>query len=209
MGQLHNFNAKIKMTTEENKTEIQENAMPAGRQENLPQETGAEGTEATEQENIKPITEAIEIIEKQLNAKVEELNDKYIRLYSEFDNYRKRTQKEKIELHKTAGEDIFKILLPVLDDFERAMIAMNEAKDITAVKEGVELIFNKLRNGLQQKGLAAMETKGQAFDADIHEAITNIPAPSEDLKGKVVEELEKGYSLNGKVIRFAKVIVGN
>ena len=197
------------MTTEENKTEIQENAMPAGRQENLPQETGAEGTEATEQENIKPITEAIEIIEKQLNAKVEELNDKYIRLYSEFDNYRKRTQKEKIELHKTAGEDIFKILLPVLDDFERAMIAMNEAKDITAVKEGVELIFNKLRNGLQQKGLAAMETKGQAFDADIHEAITNIPAPSEDLKGKVVEELEKGYSLNGKVIRFAKVIVGN
>ena len=197
------------MTTEENKTEIQENAMPAGRQENLPQETGAEGTEATEQENIKPITEAIEIIEKQLNAKVEELNDKYIRLYSEFDNYRKRTQKEKVELHKTAGEDIFKVLLPVLDDFERAMIAMNEAKDITAVKEGVELIFNKLRNGLQQKGLTAMESKGQAFDADIHEAITNIPAPNEDLKGKVVEELEKGYSLNGKVIRFAKVIVGN
>jgi molecular chaperone GrpE len=202
MGRLHNFNAKNKMTTEENKSEIQEN-------ENLPQETGAEASEAIEQESIKPITEAIENIEKQLNAKVEELNDKYIRLYSEFDNYRKRTQKEKIELHKTAGEDIFKILLPVLDDFERAMIAMNEAKDITAVKEGVELIFNKLRSGLQQKGLAAMESKGQAFDADIHEAITNIPAPSEDLKGKVVEELEKGYSLNGKVIRFAKVIVGN
>jgi molecular chaperone GrpE len=202
MGRLHNFNAKNKMTTEENKTEIQEN-------ENLPQETGAEDTEATEQESIKPITEAIENIEKQLNAKVEELNDKYIRLYSEFDNYRKRTQKEKIELHKTAGEDIFKIMLPVLDDFERAMNAMNEAKDITAVKEGVELIFNKLKNGLQQKGLAAMESKGQAFDADIHEAITNVPAPSEDLKGKVVEELEKGYSLNGKVIRFAKVIVGN
>jgi molecular chaperone GrpE len=190
------------MTTEENKTEIQEN-------ENIPQETGAENSEATEQENIKPITEAIENIEKQLNAKVEELNDKYIRLYSEFDNYRKRTQKEKIELHKTAGEDIFKTLLPVLDDFERAMNAMNEAKDITAVKEGVELIFNKLKNGLQQKGLAAMESKGQTFDADIHEAITNIPAPSEDLKGKVVEELEKGYSLNGKVIRFAKVIVGS
>lgn len=190
------------MTTEENKTEIQEN-------ENLPQETEAEGNELTEEENIKPITEAIENIEKQLNAKVEELNDKYIRLYSEFDNYRKRTQKEKIELHKTAGEDIFKVLLPVLDDFERAMNAVNEAKDIAAVKEGVELIFNKLKNGLQQKGLAAMESKGQAFDADIHEAITNIPAPSEDLKGKVVEELEKGYSLNGKVIRFAKVIVGN
>jgi molecular chaperone GrpE len=202
MEQLHNFNANYKMTTEENKTEIQEN-------ENVPQETGVENSEATEQENIKPITEAIEDIEKQLNAKVEELNDKYIRLYSEFDNYRKRTQKEKLELHKTAGEDILKILLPVLDDFERAMNAMNEAKDITAVKEGVELIFNKLKNGLQQKGLAAMESKGLAFNADIHEAITNIPAPSEDLKGKVVEELEKGYSLNGKVIRFAKVIVGN
>ncbi len=201
-GGLDNVNAKNKMTTEENKTEIQEN-------ENIPQGTGIEENQNTEQENIQPITEAIENIEKQLNAKVEELNDKYIRLYSEFDNYRKRTQKEKIELHKTAGEDIFKVLLPILDDFERAMIAMNEAKDITAVKEGVELIFNKLRTNLQQKGLAAMESKGQNFDADIHEAITNIPAPSEDLKGKVVEELEKGYSLNGKVIRFAKVIVGN
>lgn len=191
------------MTTEE----IQENKETV-------QETSNEQNQSTEQEQstIKPITETIEDIEKQLNAKVEELNDKYIRLYSEFDNYRKRTQKEKIELHKTAGEDIFKLLLPVLDDFERAMSAMsamNEAKDITAVKEGVELIFNKLKNGLQQKGLTVMESKGQAFDADIHEAITNIPAPNEDLKGKVVEELEKGYSLNGKVIRFAKVIVGN
>lgn len=190
------------MTTEENKAEVQEN-------DNTLKENNAEENQANEQENIKPITEAIEDIEKQLNAKVEELNDKYIRLYSEFDNYRKRTQKEKIELHKTAGEDIFKILLPVLDDFERAMNAMNDAKDVNAVKEGVELIFNKLRNSLQQKGLAAMESKGQAFDADIHEAVTNIPAPNEDLKGKIVEELEKGYSLNGKVIRFAKVIVGN
>ena len=135
-GGLDNVNAKNKMTTEENKTEIQEN-------ENIPQGTGIEENQNTEQENIQPITEAIENIEKQLNAKVEELNDKYIRLYSEFDNYRKRTQKEKIELHKTAGEDIFKVLLPILDDFERAMIAMNEAKDITAVKEGVELICNK------------------------------------------------------------------
>jgi len=129
-------------------------------------------------------------------------------LYSEFDNYRKRTQKEKIELHKTAGEDVFKILLPVLDDFERAMNAMNDAKDIAAVKEGIELIYNKMKNSLQQKGLAAMESKGEVFNADIHEAITNISAPTEDLKGKIVEEVEKGYSLNGKVIRFAKVIVG-
>jgi len=146
---------------------------------------------------------------KSLQQKIEEMNDKYLRLYSEFDNYRKRTQKEKIELHKSAGEDVFKILLPVLDDFERAMNSMQDAKDLGAVKEGVELIFTKLKNNLQQKGLAAMESKGQAFDPDIHEAITNIPAPSEDLKGKVVEETEKGYSLNGKVIRFAKVIVGS
>lgn len=186
------------MTTEE----LQEN------KESM-QETGAEETQPSEQENIKPITDAIENIEKQLNSKIEELNDKYIRLYSEFDNYRKRTQKEKIELHKTAGEDVFKTLLPVLDDFERAVNAMNDAKEIGAVKEGVELIFTKLKNNLQQKGLAAMESKGQVFDADIHEAITNIPAPTEDLKGKVMEELEKGYSLNGKVIRFAKVIVGS
>ncbi len=190
------------MTTEENKTEIQEN-------ENTPQETGEEQSQSGEQESIKPITEAIENIEKQLNSKIEELNDKYIRLYSEFDNYRKRTQKEKIELHKTAGEDVFKMLLPVLDDFERAMNAMNEAKEVGAVKEGVELIFTKLKNNLQQKGLAAMESKGMEFNADIHEAVTNLPAPTEDLKGKVVEELEKGYSLNGKVIRFAKVIVGS
>ncbi len=146
---------------------------------------------------------------KLLQAKVDELNDKYIRLYSEFDNYRKRTIKEKSDLHKTAGEDIFKILLPVLDDFERAIGSMKEAKDINALKEGVELIYSKLKNSLQQKGLAPMESKGEAFDADIHEAITNVPAPTEDLKGKVVEEVEKGYSLNGKVIRYAKVIVGS
>ena len=125
------------MTTEENKTEeLQESEKP--------QETGAEESQSTEQENIKPITEAIENIEKELNAKIEELNDKYIRLYSEFDNYRKRTQKEKVELHKTAGEDVFKALLPVLDDFERAVNAMTEAKEVDAVKEGVELIYNKL-----------------------------------------------------------------
>ncbi len=187
------------MTKEESKKEVQEN--------DNAQEESAPPSEAKEEANL-PV-EATESIEQQLQDKINELNDKYIRLYSEFDNYRKRTQKEKVELHKTAGEDVFKALLPVLDDFERAVNAMNEAKEVDAVKEGVELIYNKLKNNLQQKGLAAMESKGQVFDADIHEAITNIPAPTEDLKGKVVEEVEKGYSLNGKVIRFAKVIVGS
>ena len=191
------------MKKEENKTEIQES-------DKIKDETAEEQNfEAEQEEAEKSVTEVIESIELQLQAKLNELNDKYVRLYSEFDNYRKRTQKEKIDLHKTAGEDIFKTLLPVLDDFERALNSMQDAKELSAVKEGVELIYNKLKNNLQQKGLAAMESKGQAFDPDIHEAITNIPAPSEELKGKVVEETEKGYSLNGKVIRFAKVIVGS
>lgn len=144
----------------------------------------------------------------ELEAKVADLNDKYLRLYSEFDNYRKRTAKERIELSKTAGEDVFRSILPVMDDFERAMKSIADAKDIKAVEEGVSLIYNKLKNTLTQKGLEPMDTMGQAFDSDLHEAITNVPAPSEDMKGKVIDEIEKGYMLNGKIIRFAKVIVG-
>lgn len=143
-----------------------------------------------------------------LEAKVAELNDKYLRLYSEFDNFRKRTAKEKIELSQTAGEEVFKSLLPVLDDFERAIKSNSETSDIKAVNDGVNLIFQKFRQTLQQKGLQEMKSMGATFDADIHEAITNIPAPSEELKGKIVDELEKGYSLNGKIIRFAKVVIG-
>lgn len=145
----------------------------------------------------------------ELKAKADEINDKYLRLYSEFDNFRKRTAKEKIELMQSAGEDVFKSILPVLDDFERAIKSNLETTDVKAVSDGVNLIFNKFKSTLTQKGLAEMSAVGTTFDADIHEAITNIPAPSEDLKGKVVEELEKGYTLNGKIIRFAKVVIGN
>jgi molecular chaperone GrpE len=144
----------------------------------------------------------------ELKAKLEEVNDKYLRLYSEFDNFRKRTAKEKVELMQSAGEDVFKSILPVLDDFERAIKSNTETTDIKAVNDGVNLIFNKLKSTLTQKGLTEMNAVGSTFDPDVHEAITNIPAPSEDLKGKVVEELEKGYSLNGKIIRFAKVVIG-
>jgi molecular chaperone GrpE len=144
-----------------------------------------------------------------LEEQLAELNDKYLRLFSDFDNYRKRTAKERIELAKTAGEDFFKAVLPVLDDFERGLKAMNEAADVNALKEGVDLIYNKLNNTLTSRGLEPMASIGNNFDADIHEAITNIPAPNEDMKGKVIDELEKGYALNGKVIRYAKVIVGN
>ena len=144
-----------------------------------------------------------------LKLELEEQKDKYLRLFSDFDNYRKRTAKERIELAKTAGEDFFKAVLPVLDDFERGLKAMNEAADVNALKEGVDLIYNKLNSTLIAKGLEPMTSIGNTFDADIHEAITNIPSPSEEMKGKVIDEVERGYTLNGKVIRYAKVIVGN
>jgi molecular chaperone GrpE len=135
-------------------------------------------------------------------------NDRYLRLYAEFDNFRRRTAKEREEARKTEGKDVIVALLPVLDDFDRAIRSMENSTDINAVKEGVVLIQNKLKNVLSQKGLSEMQSIGAEFDPEIHEAITNIPAPSDDLKGKVVDEMEKGYYLNDKVARFAKVIVG-
>ncbi|MEY5069380.1 MAG: hypothetical protein RLZ47_1242 [Bacteroidota bacterium] len=145
---------------------------------------------------------------QKLSADLAEANDKYLRLYAEFDNFKRRTSKERMELLQTAGKEVMISLLPVLDDFERALKAMETATEINAVKEGVALVQHKLKNILNQQGLKEMEAKGKAFDADLHEAITNIPAPSEDLKGKNIDELEKGYYLNDKVIRFAKVVVG-
>lgn len=145
----------------------------------------------------------------ELKLKSDELNDKYLRLYSEFDNFRKRTAKEKMDMIQSGGEDVFKSILPVLDDFERAVKSNSETTDVKAVNDGVNLIFNKLKTTLTQKGLSEMSSVGEVFNADIHEAITNIPAPSEDDKGKVIEELEKGYNLNGKIIRFAKVVIGS
>lgn len=147
--------------------------------------------------------------EEQAIAKYNEINDKYLRLYSDFENFRKRTQKEKVELYKTAGEDVISAILPVIDDFERAQKAMEESDDIKGVKDGLKLIYNKLTSTLKQKGLE--ETKSAVnkdFDIEYHEAITQIPAPSKKLVGKVIDEVEKGYQLNGKVIRFTKVVVG-
>ena len=144
-----------------------------------------------------------------MTSKLAELNDKYLRLYSEFDNFRKRTHKEKVDYLKTANEEVLKAILPVIDDFERAIKANENVTDIKAIKDGVNLIYNKLKNTTQQKGLTSFDCKGEVFDADIMEAITHIPAPSDDQKGKVVDELEKGYKLGDKVIRFAKVVVGS
>ncbi|WP_426328322.1 nucleotide exchange factor GrpE [Pedobacter sp. R-06] len=146
--------------------------------------------------------------EEKLQAEVQQLNDKYLRLYAEFDNYKRRTQKERVELLQTAGKDVIVSLLPVLDDFDRALKAMETATDVAPVKEGILLVSTKLKNTLAQKGLKDVESISQPFNTDFHEAITNIPAPSDDLKGKVIDEVEKGYTLNDNVIRFAKVVVG-
>jgi molecular chaperone GrpE len=139
---------------------------------------------------------------------LELLKDKNLRLYSEFENFRRRSAKERIELIQNAGQEIISALLPILDDFDRAVIAGEESKDIQAIKEGMELIHNKIYSLLSAKGLKPMEAQGQDFDSDNFEAIAKIPAPSEDLKGKVLDVVEKGYYLNNKIIRHAKVVVG-
>ncbi len=143
-----------------------------------------------------------------LEVKVDELKDQYLRLFSEFDNYRKRTTKERIELFKTASSEMILELLTILDDFDRANKSFETATDIEAVKQGFELIHSKLQGILTKKGLESMDAIGKDFDTDFHEAITEIPAPSKKLRSKVIDVIERGYLLNGKVIRFAKVVVG-
>ena len=164
-----------------------------------------------EQEKAAP-KEEMEIVEKseteQLQEQLEEQKDKYLRLYSEFDNYRRRTSKERLEIIRTASEELIVALLPVLDDFERAIKAV-ESNDETTEKEGVELIYHKLIKVLELKGVKALEVKsGDEFNDEYHEAISQIPAPSGELKGKIVDVVEQGYLLDEKVIRFAKVVTG-
>jgi molecular chaperone GrpE len=146
-------------------------------------------------------------IEK-LRVELSDTKDKYVRLVAEFDNFRKRGSKEKLELIQTAGKDVIVSLLDVIDDSERAQKQLETSDDIQAIREGVLLVFNKLRNILQSKGLKPMESINQEFNPDMHEAITEIPAPAPALAGKVVDEVQKGYYLNDKIIRFAKVVVG-
>lgn len=170
-------------------------------------ENTAENEETTGSEDSNPEEELSDSEKKDIE--IQELKDKHLRLYSEFDNFRRRTQKEKLELYKTAGEDIFKALLPVMDDFERAKKSMEETNDYDSLKVGVDLIYNKFLNLFKSNGLEPMtDIVGSDFDSEIHEAITQIPAPSDDLKGKVVDVVEQGYTLKEKVIRFAKVVVG-
>jgi molecular chaperone GrpE len=165
----------------------------------------AEAAEVTEvQEEIVALSK-----EEELENQVKEATDKYLRLYSEFDNFRKRTQKEKIELYKTAGAGIITAILPVLDDLERAEKANKDSDDAQGIKDGIKLIQDKITNILKTKGLEAVESPiGKEFNVEFHEAITQIPAPKKRDKGKVLDVVEKGYELNGKVIRFSKVVIG-
>jgi molecular chaperone GrpE len=151
--------------------------------------------------------EEISEVEK-LQEEAAEWKDKYLRLVAEFDNFRKRNARERLELMQTAGKDVMVSLLDTLDDCDRAQKQVETSQDATAIKEGVLLVFNKLRNALQARGLKQMNSVGQEFDADLHEAITEIPAPTKDAAGKVLDQVQPGYYLNDKIIRFAKVVVG-
>lgn len=154
----------------------------------------------------EPVVNEDEI--EKLKAEVQELKEKYLRQAAEFDNFRKRTAKERLELIQTAGKDVIISLLEVLDDFDRADKQLEASNDVEALKEGVRLVHTKLLSSLQAKGLKAMQSIGAEFNPDHHEAITEIPAATEEMKGKVVDEIQKGYYLNDKIIRFAKVVVG-
>ena len=173
-------------------------------------DTAEEQPQNDQAEEAAPLTYE-EQLEKELEdaqAVIEEQKDKYLRLSAEFDNYRKRTMKEKAELILNGGEKSISSILPVIDDFERAIKTMETAKDVKAVKEGVELIYNKFMAVMAQNGVKVIETKDQPLDTDYHEAIAVIPAPSEEQKGKILDCVQTGYTLNDKVIRHAKVVVG-
>lgn len=195
--------AKAKEAQEETPVEEVKNAEVVEEQDtNASEDTAIDAEEAVaeEVEEKDDLTLALE--------KAVELNDKHLRLQAEFDNYRKRTLKEKMDLTKTAGEGIIKDILPVMDDFERAMTTLDSAEDIESVKEGLHLIYSKFEGFLKQKGVSPISTEDGEFDTELHEAITQIPSPSEDMKGKIIDCVQKGYTLNDKVIRHSKVVVG-
>lgn len=169
-------------------------------QEQVSNSENQEQTANSEEQVMDEMTE--------LKKSLEEARDKFVRLNAEFDNFRKRTARERVELFKTAGEDIMSTLLPVLDDFERGLDAMDKSEDVSSLKEGVNLVYDKLFKALKAKGLESFSAKGEVFDPELHEAVTKIPAPDKKMKGKVVDEIEKGYKLGDKIIRYAKVVVG-
>lgn len=203
------FSKKKKHTNKDTTMQNQDPAAEINAEDQLIDNTTEESTETLEKDGESTEVAPELTAEEKLQQENAALNDKYLRLFAEFDNFKRRTQKERIELLQTAGKDVIVSLLSVLDDFDRANKAMENATDINSIREGINLVHQKLKNTLAQKGLKELESINTVFDTDHHEAITKIPAPNEDLKGKVIDELEKGYTLNDKVIRFAKVVVGS
>lgn len=188
------------------KEDLKEEALKDQEMVNEETQEKSENTDSTEDTEAKADTqeEAKPTVEEEL----EMYKDKHLRMYSEFENFRRRSAKERIELMSNAGQEIISALLPILDDFDRAKTANENSEDVEAIKEGMNLIHNKIFNLLTQKGLKPMDAMGKDFNSDDYEAIAKIPAPSEDMKGKVIDVTEKGYYLNSKIIRHAKVVVG-
>lgn len=188
----------------EKTTSAEEKNEPISQNEATTDEVNAE----TEDDKDSSTEEVKLSKEEQLQLEVKEQKDKYLRLFAEFENFRRRTAKERIELFKTASQEVMQSMLPVLDDFDRAMTEIRKSED-NALTEGVDLIHNKLKETLKSKGLEVMNVKaGDGFDADLHEAVTQIPAPDKNLKGKIIDVLEKGYTLGEKIIRYPKVVTG-
>jgi len=197
-----NIKSDDKDPVEMESKEKQNNAQESQRED----ASTVENNEADEVENSIPEVELSK--EEQLQQELDAKDDKYLRLFAEFENYKRRTSKERIELFKTASQDVMQSMLPVLDDFDRAMLEVKKSSDQSLV-EGLELISNKLRETLHNKGLEVMSVKaGDVFDSELHEAITQIAAPSDDMKGKIVDVVEKGYTLGDKIIRYPKVVTG-
>ncbi len=185
-----------KKTMEDKDTEWTEQAIPA-------QNEGENNTETSSAEEAMPLSEL-----DQLKADLADQKDKYLRLMAEFENFRRRTAKERLDLIQTAGKEVIVAMLEVMDDCDRAEKQLNSSDDLALQKEGIQLVFNKVRSTLQTRGLIAMESLGKDFNVELHEAITEIPVTDNKQKGKVVDEVTKGYLLNDKIIRFAKVVVG-
>jgi len=190
---------KEKKVQEEIKDVAKEKVQPKEKKE-----TKAKAAKKTKTKKTDDKTEQIE----ELGEKLAEITDKHIRLQAEFDNYRKRTLNEKIELMKSGGANLLEALLPMIDNFERAIDAGSKTDDVKAVREGIDLIYNSFKEFFVKNGIKEMDSKGKEFDTDFHEALTKIPAPTEELKGKVVDVIEKGYLHHDKIMRFAKVVVG-
>lgn len=208
MNKKENEENKNKKNQQEESENISNESANAEKNEFVDEQLERSTEQTEEPEDKEEKTASFEAIVAELENSLANINDKYLRLSAEFDNYRKRTLREKMELTRSAGESVMRNVLPLLDDVERAISSMEQGHDIEATKEGVKLIYNKFKDFTGQNGIKEIEAMGEVFNTDLHEAVTKIPAPSEEMKGKIIDVIQKGYYLNDKVIRFAKVVVG-